>query len=92
MAAAAALPCAVGSPAEVQHAFTALLSCLVNPLREHENTGKKEREGGEKKLQSRYYFRWFDVICVDYKTPGFIIACTQGAERREVGLEIQNFN
>lgn len=86
--AAAALPCAVGSPAEVQHAFTALLSCLVNPLREHEYLGKKKKRIS----QSWYYFRWFDVICVDYEMPGFIIACTQGAERREVGLEIPNFN
>lgn len=43
--AAAALPCAVGSPVEVQLAFTALLSCLVNPLREHEYLRKK---GGKK--------------------------------------------
>lgn len=44
--ATATLPCAVGSPAEVQHTFTALLSCLVNPLREHENTGKKNHRAG----------------------------------------------
>lgn len=84
-----ALPCAVGSSAEVRHAFMALLSCLLNPLREQEYLGKKKKK---EKSQSRCYFRWFVVICVDYKTAGFIIACTQGAERREVGLEIQNFN
>lgn len=68
--AAAALPCAVGSPAEVQHAFTALLSCLVNPLREHEYPGKKKKK---KKSQSWYYFRWFDVICADYKTLALLL-------------------
>lgn len=42
--AAAALQCAVGSPAEVQQAFTALLVCLVNPLTEHEYLGKKKKK------------------------------------------------
>lgn len=41
--AATALPCAVGSSEEVQHAFMTLLSCLLNPLREHEYLGKKKR-------------------------------------------------
>lgn len=43
-----ALPCAVGSSVEVRHAFMALLSCLLNPLREQEYLGKKKKKKNHK--------------------------------------------
>lgn len=72
-------------------AFTALLSCLMNPLAEHENTEKKEKK-------SPYYLD--DLMpFVDYKMLGFIMCAGRKSQSRaergkknEVGLEIQNFN
>ena len=67
-------------------AFTALLSCLMNPLAEHENTGKKEKP---------ILLRWFDVICGLQNTRLYCVRREKEREqekKKEVGLEIQNFN
>lgn len=59
----------------------------MNPLAEHENTGEKKK--------SPYYLD--DLMSfVDYKTLDFIVCTGRKSESRggkkEVGLEIQNFN
>lgn len=61
------------------------LSFALNPLTEHEYLGKTKHKVGLTLDDSTSFVS-------TTKTAGFITACSPGAETREVGLEIQNFN